>query len=84
MFTIKIAEDVSAQTICLLIQVSNVYNVPNQVTGTQIKEDAFSVQTNKSMTGSEEFALHARNQLLFSKIMNATLAHKTLIMTRLE
>lgn len=49
-FTTKIAENASVQTIYRLIRGLNVCNVLSQVTGMQAKEDAFNVQTNKSMT----------------------------------
>jgi hypothetical protein len=49
-FITKIAENAYVQTIYRLIRGLNVCNVLNQVTGMQTKEDAFNVQTNKSMT----------------------------------
>lgn len=84
MYTTKIAEDANAQIICHLILVSNVFNVSSQVIGTQIKEDVFSVQMNKSTIESEQFAPHAPSQLHSLRITNVTVVHKTRITTRLE
>ena len=81
-FITKIAEDASVQTIYHLILELNAFNVSSQVTGTQIKEDVFNVQTSKSMTESEEFALPVPRQLHSLKITNATVVHKTHITTR--
>jgi hypothetical protein len=50
MFTTKIAENAYVQTIYRLIRGLNVCNVSSQATGMQTKEDAFNVQTNKSLT----------------------------------
>ena len=82
--TTKIAEDAYVQTICRLILVSSAFNVSSQVTGTLIKEDAFSVLTNKFTTESEEFVLPAPRQLHSSRITNVTVVHKTHITTRPE
>jgi len=43
-------ENVFVQQVNLLILVLHVFNVYNQVTGTQIKEDACNVPMNKFMT----------------------------------
>ena len=84
MSTTKIAEDANAQTICHLILVSNAFNVSSQVTGTQIKEDVFSVQTSKSTIESEQFVPHAPSQLHSLRITNVTVVHKTRITIRPE
>jgi len=75
-------ENVFVQQVNLLILVLHVFNVYNQVTGTQIKEDACNVPMNKFMTDWKDIVHLVHKMLPFSRIMNVMLVLK--IVTTIE